>query len=117
MTKMEAYKAVIAGEVTEEVVAKFEELVEMEHKANARKREQAAAKRAEKIEAEKVLEDAILAVLGDEPMSASMICEAVEELKTPQKTTVVAKRLVEAGKVAVQDMKGKSGKVKGYTLA
>ena len=116
MTKIEAYKAVIAGEVTEEVITKFEELVVAYEAEGEKRKARAAEKRAEKLEGEKALEDAILAVLGGEPMSASMICEAVEELKTPQKATVGAKRLVEAGKVAVQDMKGKSGKVKGYTL-
>ena len=92
MTKIEAYKAVIAGEINEEVIAKFEE------------------------QAEKVLEDGIMAVLNSEPMTASDICEAVEGINTPQKATVVVKRLVANGLASVQEVKGKSGKVKGYTL-
>ena len=58
----------------------------------------------------------ILAVLNSEPMTASDICEAVEGINTPQKATVVVKRLVANGLASVQEVKGKSGKVKGYTL-
>ena len=116
MTKVEAYKAVIANEITEEVVAKFEEMLAAHEAEGEKRRNRAAEKRAEKLEAEKVLEEGILAVLSDEPMTASDICDAVEGINTPQKATVVAKRLVANGLVEVQDVKGKSGKVKGYTL-
>lgn len=116
MTKVEAYKAVIANEITEEVVAKFEEMLAAYEAEGEKRRNRAAEKRAEKLEAEKVLEEGILAVLSDEPMTATNICEAVEGINTPQKATVVAKRLVANGLVEVQDVKGKSGKVKGYTL-
>lgn len=117
MTKVEAYKAVIANEVTEEVVEKFQELLAA-HEAEAEKRRnRAAEKRAEKIAAEKELEDGILGFLGDEPKTASEIVEAVEGINTPQKATVIAKRLVAAGSVKVEDIKGKRGKVKGYSLA
>ena len=58
-----------------------------------------------------------MGVLNTEPMTASDIAEAVEGINTPQKATVVVKRLVTAGLVEVQEVKGKSGKVKGYTLA
>lgn len=116
MTKVEAYKAVIAGEVTEDVIAKFEEMLVAHENESEKRRNKAAEKRAEKLEGEKVLEDAILAVLGEEPMTASDIKDAVEGIKTPQKATVIAKRLVAAGLVGVTEVKGKSGKVKGYTL-
>ena len=116
MTKVEAYKAVIANEITEEVVTKFEEMLAAHEAEGEKRRNRAAEKRAEKLEAEKVLEEGILAVLSDEPMTASDICGAVEGINTPQKATVVAKRLVANGLVEVQDVKGKSGKVKGYTL-
>ena len=116
MTKVEAYKAVIANEITEEVVAKFEEMLAAHEAEGEKRRNRAAEKRAEKLEAEKVLEEGILAVLSDEPMTASDICGAVEGINTPQKATVVAKRLVANGLVEVQDVKGKSGTVKGYTL-
>lgn len=117
MTKIEAYKAVIAGEVTEEVITKFEEMVAVYEAGTEKRRNRAAEKKAEKLEAEKVLEDGILAILNEEPKTASEICEAVEGINTPQKATVVVKRLVAEGKASVQDVKGKKGKVKGYTLA
>ena len=117
MTKIEAYKAVVAGEVTEEVREKFVELVEAYEAEAAKRRERAAEKRAEKLAGEKHLEDAVYAVLGEEAMTASDIKDAVEGIATAQKATIVVKRLVEAGMAEVQDVKGKSGKVKGYTKA
>jgi predicted transcriptional regulator len=117
MTKIEAYKAVVDGQVTEDVLEKFREMIEAHEAETEKRRGRAAEKRAEKLEGEKALEDGILAVLGEEPMTASDIAEAVEGIKTPQKATVVVKRLVAAGLAHVQDVKGKKGKVKGYTLA
>ena len=117
MTKVEAYKAVISGEITEDVITKFEEMLAAHEAEGEKRRNRAAEKRAEKLEAEKVLEDGVLAVLGEEPMTASDIRDAVEGIETSQKATVIAKRLVGAGLVNVQEVKGKSGKVKGYTLA
>ena len=116
MTKVEAYKAVISGEINEEVVSKFEELLATHESEGEKRRNRAAEKRAEKLAAEKVLEDGILAVLGTEPMTASDIRDAVEGIETPQKATVIAKRLVAAGLVSQTEVKGKNGKVKGYTL-
>ena len=117
MTKIEAYNAVIAGNITEEVIAKFNELIEAHESESVKRKNRAAEKRAEKLEAEKGLEEGILAVLGETPMTASDIRDAVEGIETPQKATVVVKRLVAAGLVNVEEVKGKSGKVKGYTLA
>ena len=117
MTKIEAYKAVIDGQLTDEVIAKFEEMLEAHETEAEKRRGRAAEKRAEKLAAEKVLEDGILAILGEEPMTASDIAAAVEGIKTPQKATVVVKRLVAGGLATVQDIKGKKGKVKGYALA
>ena len=116
MTKVEAYKAVISGEVTEEVKEKFVEMLAAHDAEGEKRRNRAAEKRAEKLEGEKVLEEAILGLLGEDPMTASDICAAVEGIKTPQKATVIAKRLVGAGLVAQTEVKGKNGKVKGYTL-
>ena len=117
MTRIEALKAIVAGDINEEVIAKVEEMVAAHEAEGEKRRNRAAEKRAEKLEAEKVLEDGILAVLNSEPMTASDIAEAVEGINTPQKATVVVKRLVAAGQAAVQEVKGKNGKVKGYTVA
>ena len=116
MTKIEAYKAVINGTINDEVIEKFNEMIEAYEVETAKRRDRAAEKKAEKLAAEKVLEDGVLAVLGDEPLTATDIAAAVEGINTPQKATVVVKRLVAAGLANVQDVKGKHGKVKGYTL-
>ena len=116
MTKVEAYKAVIAGDINEDVITKMEELLAAHEAEGEKRRNRAAEKRAEKLEGEKVLEEAILGLLGEDPMTASDICNAVEGINTPQKATVIAKRLVGAGLVAQTEVKGKNGKVKGYTL-
>ena len=115
MTRIEALRAIVAGEITDEVIAKVEEMIVAHETAGEKRRGKAAEKRAEKLEAEKVLEDAVLAVLGTEAMTASDIKDAVEGIETSQKATVIVKRLVAAGLVTVEDIKGKSGKVKGYT--
>jgi len=117
MTKVEAYKAVIAGEVTEEVKAKFEEMLAA-HDAEASKRNQRAAeKRAEKLEGEAALVDAIVEFLGDEFVTASDICEHFDEIKSAQKATILVKRAVEDGRAVTEKVKGKSGKVNGYKRA
>ena len=116
MTKYEFLKAVAAGEMTEEVIEKAGEMVIAYEAESAKRRDKAAEKRAEKLASEKVLEDGVLAVLGAEAMTASDIKDAVEGIETAQKATVIAKRLVAAGLVAQTEVKGKSGKVKGYTL-
>ena len=116
MTKVEAYKAVIAGEVTEEVKEKFTEMLAAHEAEGEKRRNRAAEKRAEKLASEKVLEDGVLAVLGEDAMTASDIRDAVEGIETSQKATVIAKRLVAAGRALQTEVKGKNGKVKGYTL-
>ena len=117
MTKVEAYKAVISGEITEDVITKFEEMLASHEAEGEKRRNRAAEKRAEKLAGEMVLEEAIMNLLGTEPMTASDICNAIEDIKTPQKATVIVKRLVASGLVAQTEVKGKNGKVKGYTLA
>lgn len=114
MTKYEFLKAVAAGEMTEEVIAKAGEMVVAYEAEGEKRRARAAEKRVEKLASEKGLEDAVLEVLGAEPMTASDIKEAVEGIESPQKATAVVKRLVGAGLVGVTEVKGKSGKVKGY---
>jgi len=118
MTKREMLIAVAEGQVTEEVKEKAAALlVAMDSEAEKRK-EKAAEKRAEKIAGEKVFEDAILEFLDkEEHKTASDVKDAIDGIETPQKATAILKRLVEAGLVNKTEVKGKSGKVKGYTLA
>lgn len=114
MTKIEAYRAVVAGEVTGEVKEKFEELIAAYEVETRKRRERAAEKRAEKHEAEKELEAAVYEFLGGEAVTASQIVEAVEGIASAQKATVIAKRLVEAGMAEQVEIKTKGRKVKGY---
>jgi len=117
MTRFEAVRQAIVEVQTEEVREALEAMLAAHEAETEKRRVKAAEKRAEKLEAEKVLEDGIMAVLGTEPMTASDIRDAVEGIETPQKATAVVKRLVAGGLVEVTEVKGKSGKVKGYTLA
>ncbi len=114
MTRFEAVRQAIVEVQTEEVREALEAMLAA-HEAEALKRKgKAAEKRAEKLEAEKVLEEAVLEILGEEAVTASDIKDAVEGIETAQKATVIAKRLVAAGLVEIVKVKGKSGKVNGY---
>lgn len=114
MTKIEAYRAVVAGEVTEEVKEKFAEMIAAYEGEAAKRRERAAEKRAEKLEGEKGLETAVYEFLGEEAVTASQIMEAVEGIASAQKATIIVKRLVEAGMAEQVEVKTKGRKVKGY---
>ena len=117
MTKVEAYKAVIAGEITEDVKAKFEEMLAVHEAEGEKRRNRAAEKRAEKMDGEAALVDAIVEFLGDEFVTASDIYEHFDEIGTPQKATNLVKRAVNDGRVVMEKVKGKSGKVNGYKRA
>jgi hypothetical protein len=117
MTRFDAVRQAIVEVQTEEVREALEAMLAAHEAETEKRRSKAAEKRAEKLASEKVLEDGVLAVLGTEAMTASDIKDAVEGIETAQKATVIAKRLVTAGLVAQTEVKGKSGKVKGYTLA
>ena len=117
MTRFDAVRQAIVEVQTEEVREALEAMLAAHEAEGEKRRAKAAEKRAEKLASEKVLEDGVLAVLGTEAMTASDIKDAVEGIETAQKATVIAKRLVAAGLVAQTEVKGKSGKVKGYTLA
>lgn len=111
MTKRELYNAIIAGEITDEVLAGIQaELSKLDHTNEVR-----AAKAAEK-EAEKApIREAILAVITDEAKTASdLIAEAGVEIK-PQAIPALLKGLVEAGTVVKVDVKVKGkGTQRGY---
>ena len=111
------FEAIVNGNITEEIQEMAAHEIEKLDKTNANRKVKSAEKRAEKLEAEKVLEDGILSILTETPITASDIKDRVEGINSPQKATVVVKRLVANGLAKVEDVKGKSGKVKGYSLA
>ena len=117
MTKREMYVAIVNGEMNEEMQALAAELIEGLDATNAKRKEKADEKRAEKLEAEAKLVDSIVEFLGDEFVTASDICDAFEEIATPQKATVLVKRAVEDGRAVTEKVKGAKGKVNGYKRA
>ena len=117
MTKREMYVAIVNGEINEEMQGLAAELLEGLDASNAKRKEKAGEKRAEKLAAEAELVNAIVEFLGDEFVTASDICEHFEEIGTPQKATVLVKRAVEDGRVVVEKIKGAKGKVNGYKRA
>ena len=117
MTKREMYVAIVNGEMNDEMKELATELLENLDASNAKRKEKAGEKRAEKLAAEAELVNAIVEFLGDEFVTASDICEHFEEIGTPQKATVLVKRAVEDGRVVVEKIKGAKGKVNGYKRA
>ena len=117
MTKREMYVAIVNGEINEEMQGLAAELLEGLDATNAKRKEKAGEKRAEKLAAEAELVNAIVEFLGDEFVTASDICEHFEEIGTPQKATVLVKRAVEDGRVVMEKVKGAKGKVNGYKRA
>ena len=80
MTKREMYVAIVNGEINEEMQGLAAELLEGLDASNAKRKEKAGEKRAEKLAAEAELVNAIVEFLGDEFVTASDICEHFEEI-------------------------------------
>jgi hypothetical protein len=116
MTTREAYVAVVEGNITEEVVAKFETLVANLDAANEKKREKAAEKKAEKAKADAGLIASIAELLegSEDGMTQTDIAEALGGEISAQKAGRLAK-LVEG--VEQFDKKIEKRKVKAYKLA
>lgn len=117
MTKREMYVAIVNGELNDEVKEMAAELLEGLDATNAKRKEKAGEKRAEKLAEEAKLVDAIVEFLGDEFVTASDICEHFEEIKSAQKATILVKRAVEDGRAVMDKVKGAKGKVNGYKRA
>lgn len=115
MTKREMYNAILAGEINDEVLAQVKAELDAMDATNAKRAVKAAEKREAK-EAEKApIREAIMAVISDEPKTASdLIAEAGVEIK-PQAIPALLKGLVEAGQVVKVDIKVKGkGSQRGY---
>lgn len=109
MTNREFYTNVMNGTINEEVIAKATELIEKMDNANAARREKVS----KKAEANAPLVDQVVAMLGDEPLTATDIAAALEV--SPQKASSLARTAVKEGRAVSQDVKGPKGKCKGYT--
>ena len=109
MTNREFYKAVIANEITEDVIAHATSEIE---KLDARNAKRANTESKTQI-ANKPIIEAISRVLTDEPMLASKIAELCEI--STQKASALVKKVEGVQSVDVK-VKGK-GTQKGYFLA
>ena len=116
MTTRDAYVAVVEGNVTDEVVAKFGTLIANLDAANARKREKAAEKRAVKDAENAGLVAKITELLkeSEDGMTQTDIANALDGEISAQKAGRLAK-LVEG--VEQFDKKIDKRKVKAYKLA
>lgn len=113
--KREFYVAVMNGEVTDEVKAFAQELIEKLDASNEKNRAKAAEKRAGKDAEKAPIREAILNVLTDTPMTATDIIVAATLEVKPQAIPSLVKPLVEAGIVEKVDVKVKGkGTQRGY---
>ena len=118
MTQREFLTEVINAELNDELTAFAENALETLDAQNAKRREKMAEKANEK-EAERApIREAILAVVTDEPKTAStLIAEAGVEIK-PQSIPSLLKGLVADGTIEKTEVKVKGkGKQVGYKLA
>lgn len=115
MTNREFFQSIVDANISDELTAFAAAAIEkLDHTNELRKT--AVAKKAMEREAEKApLREAIVACIGDEPKTATMLIEeAGVELK-PQAIPSLLKALVEAGVISKVEVKVKSkGKQVGY---
>lgn len=111
MTNREFYQTIVSGTINEEVIAKAAELIAKMDEQNAKRREKTSKKALENAP----LVDAVVAMLTNEPLTATDIAAALEV--SPQKASSLARKAVEEGRATAQDVKGPKGKCKGYTVA
>lgn len=111
MTKRDFLKAVMNGEINDEIKAFAEEEIEKLDTANAKRREKTSKKREEN---KPLLDQIYNEILGKEPKTATSVAEVIQT--SFQKASSLLKILVEEGKAEVQEIKvPKKGKCKGYT--
>lgn len=111
MTKRDFLKAVMNGEINDEIKAFAEEEIEKLDTANAKRREKTSKKREEN---KPLLDQIYNEILGEEPKTASEVAEVIQT--SVQKASSLLRTLVEEGKAEAQEIKvPKKGKCKGYT--
>ena len=115
MTMKEMLESVIAGTINDEVIEKAQAMLDAKAHEAERRNAKAAEKRAERLDAEAGIVDAIVEGLGTETLTASQIAEKFE-LKSAQKATILVKRAVADGRVEQVEIKVDGRKVKGYKL-
>lgn len=117
MTQRELFTAVIEGNITDEVVeAAKDAIAKLDHTNELRKVKNAEKKVAK--DAEKApIRDALMAVMSNEPQTAtSLIAAAGLDIK-PQSIPSLMKPFVEDGTVVKTEVKADGKKLRGYVLA
>ena len=116
MTTREAYVAVVEGNITEEVVAKFETLIANLDATNAKRREKAAEKAAEKAKEDAGLIAQIVELLknSEDGMTQTDIAEGLGGVISAQKAGRLAKQIEGAEQF---EKKIEKRKVKAYRMA
>jgi len=117
MTRIEALRAIVAGDITDEVIGKVEEMITAHEAELAKRKERAAEKRAEKDkEYDEVIARIVDTILTDEAKTASEIAAELEV--SVQKASALMRKVVERGLATKSDVKVKGkGTQKGYAKA
>ena len=112
MTNREFFNAIINANVSDELTAHATAELEKLDKRNAQRSSKPSKTQLEN----EPIKAHLLEILAVKPMTASEIHEADASLST-QKISSLCRQLVEAGKLAVEDVKiPKKGKQKQYTI-
>ena len=112
MTNREFFNAIISANVSDELTAHATAELEKLDKRNAQRSSKPSKTQLEN----EPIKAHLLEILAVKPMTASEIHEADASLST-QKISSLCRQLVEAGKLAVEDVKiPKKGKQKQYSL-
>ena len=112
MTNREFFNAIISANVNEELTAHATAELEKLNKRNAQRSSKPSKTQLEN----EPIKAHLLEILAVKPMTASEIHEVDADLST-QKISSLCRQLVEAGKLAVEEVKiPKKGKQKQYSL-
>ena len=118
MTKRELYNAVITGNINDEVIEGFKELVDGLDHTNELRKVSAAKKAAEKEAVKAPIREAIVACITDEPKTATTLIEEAGLDIAPQAVPSLLKPAFTAGLINKEQVKvtGKGTHV-GYVKA
>lgn len=113
MTRRERLNAIINGEITEELIEECrEELKKLDERCAAANEK---AKTTKNYLENKVYEERILEVLGEEPMQIEEVRSLVAPELTRQRVTAICTNLVREGRISKVELKVKGkGKRAGY---
>ena len=113
MTRRERLEAVINGEITEELIEDCKRELDKLNKRGAAAL--AKSKESETYKENKVYEERIYEVLGEEPMTVDEIGEEIDWGYSRQRLTAICTNLVREGRISALEIKVKGkGKRRAY---